>query len=152
MALQPNCPAVQSPISPARSGCQRKKCRCICFTLAPRAFSAVVLRGQMQCVTHRENINNQYAHRPVADNSKSFKHRVAIFLFFKVCPYSNYTLVALKTNDHGFGNKQLETWYFGCFSLIVLQLLMLRAIKSAVYILYYYVCLPPTYQKANNIN
>lgn len=47
----------QPPISPASSGCQRKKCKCICFTLALRAFSAVVFRGQMQCVWHRERIS-----------------------------------------------------------------------------------------------
>lgn len=54
---------------------------------------------------------------------------------FKVCPYSNYTFIALKTNDHSFSNKQLKTWHFCCLTLIVPQLLTLRAIKSGCILL-----------------
>lgn len=97
MALQPSCQATQSPISPARSSCQRKKCKCICFTLALRAFSAVVLRGQMQCVWHIERIsitNMLTGQRPSVPSPLSAQRRSP----FKVCAYSNYTLVALKTH------------------------------------------------------
>lgn len=52
---------------------QKESAKCIYFTLAPRAISAA-FRGQMQCMTPRQNINKQYAHRPVADSSKSSKH------------------------------------------------------------------------------
>ncbi len=96
MALQPSCQTTQPPVSPARSRCQRKKCKCICFTLALRAFSAVVLRDQMQCVWHRERIsitNMLTGQKPTVPSPLSAPQ----WFPFKVCPYSNYTLVALKT-------------------------------------------------------
>lgn len=47
-------------------------------------FSRCVRRPDAVCVTQRENINNQYAHRPVADASKSSKHTAAIPLLESV--------------------------------------------------------------------
>lgn len=114
-------------------------------------FSRSVQRPDAVCVTQRENINNQYAHRPVADGSKSSKHTAAIPLL-KSIPIQITLLLPWKHNDHGFGDKQPKTEHFCCLSRFVLQLLRLQAIKSSAYILYYYVCLPLTYQKANNIN
>lgn len=47
-------------------------------------FSHCFQRPDAVCVTQRENINNQYAHRPVDDGSKSSKHTAAIFLLKSV--------------------------------------------------------------------
>lgn len=105
MALQPSHHATLPPIPAASSGCQREKCKCICFTQALRAFSACVQRPDAVCDTEREY---QY---PICSQDSGRRLRVLQAQSgdspFRVAPYSNYTLVALKsTNDHGLGDKE----------------------------------------------
>lgn len=152
MALQPSCHGTKPPISPASPSCQSKKSKCICFTLALRAFSAVVFRGQMQCMWHRERISitdKLEGEWPIVPSSLRTQRR---FLFQRLSLFILQSCCPENTDDRSFGHKQPKTGHFCCLSLFVFQLLRLPAFKSSAYTLYYYVCLPLTYQKANNIN
>lgn len=124
----------------------------VSLPLALRAFSAVAFRGQMQCVWHRERIsitNMLKGQWPAVPSPLSAQWR---FPFLSLSLFKLHSCCPENTNDHGFGDKQPKTEDFRCLSLFVLKLLRLRAIKSRAYILYYYVCLPLTYQKVRSIN
>lgn len=130
----------------------KKKVQMYLFHPSSEGFFSRCVRGpDAVYVTHRENINNEQAHRPVADSSKSSKNTAAIPLL-KSVPIQITLFLPWKHKWSWFGDKQPKTAHFCCLPLFVLQLLRLRAIKSSAYTLNYYVCLPLTYQKANNIN
>lgn len=82
MALQPSCQTVQTSnfLPAARGG--RKKVQMYLFQPVFQGFFCV-RRPDSVCVTQRENINNQHAHRPAADASKSSEYAAAIPLFLK---------------------------------------------------------------------
>lgn len=109
MALQPSCPAMESPLSPT-FGCQRKKCKCICYSSAPRAFFQA-LCSQARCSvgqTERISITNIFIGQwfQVLYTKVIFRLGLSLFKFHSHCPEKQWL---------HFCNKQLETLCFYIF-------------------------------------